>query len=167
MFQHGKLLKAFVNKNVWDENDVEDIYQITLFEAFKSYKNFRYESQPKTWLCGVASKVISNYVRKKLKSRLEFTADMIPLLESEITVNLDGESISYRDPEASYEYMQLAKSLNRSYEKLPKEIRDVFNSAIEIGNSYQKTSELYNIPIGTVRSRISRAREIMRDSYFK
>ena len=102
-----------------------------------------------------------------MHSRLEFTADMISLLESEITINLDGESISYREPEAAYEYMQLAKNLNCSYEKLPKEIRDVFNSAIEIGNSYQKTSELYNIPIGTVRSRISRAREIMKNSCLK
>lgn len=165
--QHGKLVKAFVTKNVWDENDVEDIYQITLFEAFKSYKNFRNESQPKTWLCGVASKVISNYVRKKLQSKLEFTADIAPLMDTVMTEDIDKHSIAFRSPEASYEYMQMEKNLNTSYEKLPKDIRQIFDSAIKDGNSYQKTSEIYNIPIGTVRSRISRAREMMKTSFNK
>ena len=164
--QHGKYIKAFIAKRTWFEEDIEDIYQITLMEAFKSYKNFRDESHPRTWICGVASKVLSNFVRKKLKNIHELTDDVTSLIEKKEYCE-DYELSTFRNPDESYEYFVLAKHIENVYYQLPPEMRDVFETIVSDGISYEDASKLHNIPTGTVRSRVSRARDRMKTAYMK
>lgn len=159
--ENGKYIRTFIAKRTWNESDVDDIYQTTLLEAFKSYKNFREESHPRTWMCGIAAKVISNYIRKKSSSRQSFTDDITSISDSAEQDNETG-SETFQNPAMRYEYGRLLGRLNSLYEKLPKSMKDVFDTVIHDGKSYEDASLLHDIPIGTVRSRVSRAREVMK-----
>lgn len=161
--QHGSYIKSFLSKKVWNPQDVNDLYQITLMEAFRSYKKFRRESSPKTWLCGIAYTVFKNYLYKKLKK---------PANDLEIDAFLDTAQ-SHDDycifetegPEAIYEREEMFHTIHGIYKTLPVGMQETVNLVIGKGISYQNASDISGIPVGTVRSRVSRARSLMREQY--
>lgn len=155
-------IRAFILKRMWDDSEVDDIYQITLLEAFKSYGNFRNESHPRTWMCGIALKVLSNHYRKKLQSRKILMEDITSVKESDFD---DASHVSsYQTPEKSYEYELQLKNLSKCYQTLPETMKQVFDTVVYDGSTYEDASIQHNIPVGTVRSRISRARTILKSS---
>lgn len=159
---HGKYVKCFISKRLKVREDIEDVYQITLLEAFKSYKNFRGDSHSRTWLCGVANNVIRNYIRKNFKGAVYFSDD-IEMLSDLSEFNSDDYSVTYHNPEAFYEYVRFSQGVINAMESLPCGMREVFKTVVEDGLSYEDASLRHQIPIGTVRSRISRARAIMKN----
>jgi len=160
--ENERYIKSFIKKRVWIKDDVDDIFQTTLMECFKSSKNFRGDSHPRTWMCGVASKVISGYMRKNYRNPTEFTDKIAELSDS-----LEYESCDLqRNPENHYETRVLIEEVMKAYSALPEDMKQVFES-IKSGASYEEASKLYNIPIGTVRSRISRAREKIKGACYE
>lgn len=159
--QHGKYLKSFIRKKLWASDEVDDVYQIVLLESFKSYRNFRNESHPRTWMCGVAAKVISNYIRKKAQSAVDFT-DEIEQTSDKHSDSMELNSIYYRDPEESYQYLQMENDVNGAMSRLPEKMKKVFETVVQDGYSYEDASRIHNIPVGTVRSRVFFARKFLK-----
>lgn len=159
VIKHGKFVRNFIAKKSWDREDVDDIYQTTMLEAFRSYKNFRNDCHPRTWMCGVAMMVFRNHLRKKSKVKSQ------PLQtneEGQLNI-LDKLECSPMDtPEVAYEFESLYSSVYGHVQDLPENIRNLFITVAYRGLDYEKAAKMYDIPIGTVRSRISRARSILR-----
>lgn len=155
VFQHGKYLRGFIAKNCWDKQDIDDIYQTSLLEAFRSYGSFRGDSQIKTWLCGIAIMVFRNKARKMNKSKMCSLEDMM--------VAETMESSKFDQPEKAMELDRLLYSVKDTTNKLPNSVKSVYMAVALQGKNYEQTAIEFNIPVGTVRSRVSRARTLMRE----
>lgn len=156
--EHGDFVFKFIRKRTWDGQNHEDIYQSTMVEALKSFKNFRGESHPRTWLCGIAFNMIRNHAKTMMGPIMESIEDDLSLQDyNEMTTfgTEDPSDIYVRD-------CQLEKILH-IFNELPHDMRITFEEVMSKGKSYEETAASLNLPIGTVRSRISRVREIFRN----
>jgi RNA polymerase sigma factor (sigma-70 family) len=154
--EHGQYIKQFIYRKLWDKQNAEDIYQTVILEAIRSQHTFKAECHPKYWLMGIASNIIKNMAKKLPPATCS-------LDDSEgINILDDLLECAAEDPAAAYERDQLLESLQTAFSSLPEDMKMVMVEVINNGNSYMDTAKKLNIAIGTVRSRISRARELMR-----
>ena len=106
--------------------------------------------------------VFRSYLRKKLKAKSQVVDTN---KEGQVSV-LDKIECSPMDtPEVAYEFHSLSSSVHNNVQDLPKNIKNLFITVAYRGLDYEKAAKLYGIPIGTVRSRISRARSILRGKH--
>ena len=127
-------------------------------EALKSFKNFRGDSKPRTWLCGIAYNVIRSYA-KTLDSHNIESLDSCSNIDNVMYHN----SFGTEDPCDIYSRDLQIDNIGRVFDGLPHDMRMTFDQVISQGKSYEETACALNLPIGTVRSRVSRAREIFRE----
>jgi RNA polymerase sigma-70 factor (ECF subfamily) len=151
---HHKKLLYFVLHKVRDEDDAQDIVQSTFMEAIKSSHNFRQQSKPETWLTGIAVNLIKNHFHQKKKKPTYYLED-----EEMIEYASDEKS-----PPKALEEKQLMLEINNTFSNMPKEMRNTAEKVLLNNVSYEDASklEIPPIPIGTVRSRVARAREMLR-----
>lgn len=164
ILQHGKFIRNFIAKKCWETQDIEDIYQTTLMEAYKSLKNFRGDSHPRTWVCGIALMVIKTYIRKSMSNN--FSVQSLDEIKGENQAHIDLlPDASQKEPDRAYALESLCSDLDSSVKQLPSNLKDVFVSVVYEGNNYQQAADHFGIPVGTVRSRLSRVRGILRDAH--
>jgi len=160
VLENGKYLRNFIAKKCWDKRDIDDVYQTTLLEAFKSYGSFRGDSQIRTWLCGIALMVFRNRARKMSRMKTCPLQDM----DGEYIDVIDTlEASEFDRPEKALEMGRMLRSVVSTAKKLPNSVKPVFTAVAIEGKNYEETAIEYDIPIGTVRSRVSRARTLLRD----
>ena len=148
-------LTAFVRKHIRNASSVEDIVQQAFMEAFRCWHKFRGESKPETWLYGIALNIVRNNVTRSPEYRYTFEdADETFDLRSD-----EGEN----DPLTLALRAEMMAKLRLAIEDLPESMATVVQMVVLDGYSYQDTAEELQIPIGTVRSRLSRARDTIRD----
>ena len=147
---------AISTKYVKDIQLAEDIAQESFFKAYKSINSFREESAFYTWLYRITANTAINYLSsKKRKSEL---------LEADVS-NKEGESIDIFDipggesPEDILNANSLREDIFKNMSNLPEEIRTAVTLREFEGLSYEEIAEILGCPLGTVRSRIFRARE--------
>ncbi|MCU5773671.1 RNA polymerase sigma factor [Erwiniaceae bacterium BAC15a-03b] len=149
---HNKKLMNFIRKRIANPEDVEDVLQMTCLEVLRNRHKFMGASRPETWVFGIAVNLIRNYYKSQ-QSRY-----LLDTLDDEITADLLFDN----DPSDITEQRQLLGATLNSIEKLPGDIRTMLSILVENEGSYQDVAQHLNIPIGTVRSRLSRAREALR-----
>lgn len=145
-------LNHFVSRRIGNKSDAEDITQQTFVEAIASYSKFKGTSQISTWLYGIALNLIRNYLSRSPHRKHIFESDDV--LET-IQVNSDG-------PEESLAFTELVEIIHHEVSRLPYEMQQVFIPIVFEDVPYEEVALLLMIPVGTVRSRLSRARDILR-----
>lgn len=154
-------LRRFISNRVKNKSDVDDFMQATLLEAIRSYHNFRGDSQIKTWLCGIAYNIIRNNLKRQEKDFSFFSEEYSENIDY-LAVDNNLPSQRIQDPADIIEYNELMNNVCHKYESLPKKMQGVFDSLVIEGKSYQDTANQFNVPLGTVRSRMANARKILR-----
>ena len=145
-------------KFVKDIQIAEDVAQESFIKAYKSLDLFREESAFYTWLYRIASNTSKNYLISKKRKK--------ELLESEV---FSSEDIDIFDipggssPEEILQANNLREAIFQSLSNLPEDIRTAVSLREFEGLSYEEISEVLDCPIGTVRSRIFRGREIIQE----
>ncbi|MHB8623456.1 MAG: RNA polymerase sigma factor RpoE [Sulfuricaulis sp.] len=152
-YQH-KLAKL-IARYVRDRREVEDVTQEALIKAYRAIGGFRGESAFYTWLYRIAVNTAKNYLesqgRRPPGSDVEI--DGAELIES-------GESLrDQATPERQMLTDEIATTVHRAIERLPADLRTAITLRELEGLSYEEIAEVMDCPIGTVRSRIFRARE--------
>jgi RNA polymerase sigma-70 factor (ECF subfamily) len=144
-------LSSFVRKHLRNTDAVQDIVQHTFLEAYRCWHKFRGESRPETWLCGIALNLVRNSISRSPEYRYIFedADEMGDLICTEVAD--DPLEIALRE--------ESLKQIRYAITTLPASMRTVVSMVVLEGLSYQETAEELDIPIGTVRSRLSRARE--------
>ena len=134
-------------------HDAEEVAQESFIRAYKSLPNFRFDSKFYSWLHRIAVNCSLNYINSKEKTKEKET----------ITENtgLSDTRASDENPDDYYNLEELSQRMNKVFESLPHELRDIVTMSDIEGLSYEEISHRINIPIGTVRSRLHRARELM------
>lgn len=152
-YQH-KIAKL-VSRYVRDRREVEDVTQEALIKAYRAIGGFRGESAFYTWLYRIAVNTAKNYLesqgRRPPGSDMEIEG--AELIES-------GEGLrDQATPERQMLTNEIATTVHRVLELLPPDLRTAITLREFEGMSYEEIAEVMDCPIGTVRSRIFRARE--------
>ena len=158
--KYQRRIQRLIARMVRDVDLVPDIAQETFIRAYRALPNFRGESAFYTWLYRIAvntaKKALMDLKRDPLvtesaRASRDDDDDNASRLENELT---DGET-----PEAVLASKQIASAVNFAIEALSEDLRQAITLREIEGLSYEEIAELMNCPIGTVRSRIFRARE--------
>jgi len=148
----GRLLSRLIR----DQAEVEDVVQESFIKAYRALPNFRGDSAFYTWLYRIGINTAKNYL-VAMGRRPTVSND----IEIEDAENFeDGNELRTMDtPETELMTKEIAKTVNETVAGLPEELRTAITLREIEGLSYEEIATLMNCPIGTVRSRIFRARE--------
>ena len=148
----GRLLSRLIR----DPAEVEDVAQETFIKAYRALPSFRGDSAFYTWLYRIGINTAKNYLSASGKR---------PLLSGDYededgdTVDLSAQVPDLNTPETEYMNRQIVETVNRAVDALPEELRMAITLREMEGMSYEDIAQAMDCPIGTVRSRIFRARE--------
>ncbi len=148
----GRLLSRFVR----DPAEVEDVTQEAFIKAYRALPAFRGDSAFYTWLYRIAINTAKNYL--VAMGRRAPTSTGVDIDDAENFEDAD----QLRDtstPESELEGKEIAATVNKAVDALPEDLRTAITLREIEGLSYEEIANVMNCPIGTVRSRIFRARE--------
>jgi RNA polymerase sigma-70 factor, ECF subfamily len=155
VIKYHRKLGRLLSRMVRDAAEVEDITQETFIKAYRALPGFRGESAFYTWLYRIGVNTAKNYL--VAHKRQPVSSDV----QAEDAENY-AEGDLLRDiatPDAELQTKQIAKAVNEAVDALPDELRTAITLREIEGMSYEEIAQLMECPIGTVRSRIFRARE--------
>jgi len=148
----ARLLARFIR----DPVEVEDVAQEAFIKAYRALPSFRGDSAFYTWLYRIGINTAKNYLvamGRRAPTTTEFNSEDAESFE-------DGEQLrDINTPESMMMSKEIARTVNDTMEQLPEELRDAITLRELEGLSYEDIATIMNCPIGTVRSRIFRARE--------
>jgi RNA polymerase sigma factor RpoE len=148
----GRLLSRFIR----DPAEVEDVAQEAFIKAYRALPSFRGDSAFYTWLYRIGINTAKNYLvaqGRRAPTSTEFDSDEAETFE-------DGEQLrDINTPENMLISKQIGETVNAAMEALPEELRTAIMLRELEGLSYEEIARIMDCPIGTVRSRIFRARE--------
>lgn len=159
MERHRSAIFHIVLKIVRDREAVEDLVQETFMKAFASLATYRSEYKFSTWLYRIAANAAIDFLRKKRLKTLSLDAP-ISTADGE-TGSIDIPDYSY-SPEKEIEERENRMSINEAIDSLPEKYRLVIVYRHKDDKSYDEIAEALDIPIGTVKARIFRARELLK-----
>lgn len=152
-YQHR--VSALIARFVHDQHEVEDVCQETFIKAYKALRLFRGDSAFYTWLYRIAVNTAKNHLVSR--SRRPPASD---LEASEVEQSEVGSPLrDLETPEASLLTEKLKALIDLAIEELPEDLRTAFTLREFSGLSYEDITQVMDCPVGTVRSRIFRARE--------
>ena len=157
--KYQRRIERLIGRMVRDVDLVPDIAQETFIRAYRALPQFRGESAFYTWLYRIAvntaKKALMELKRDPLVSESAYASrdddDETSRVENELS---DGET-----PEGLLATKEIAAAVNAAIEALSEDLRQAITLREIEGLSYEEIAEVMNCPIGTVRSRIFRARE--------
>ena len=158
VIKYQRRIQRLIGRMVRDVDLVEDIAQETFIRAYRALAQFRGDAQFYTWLYRIAvntaKKSLMDLKRNPTVSENFFKSD-----DDDETSPLENELTSSETPDAVLASKEIAQIINTALEALPEELRQAITLREIEGLSYEEISEAMSCPIGTVRSRIFRARE--------
>jgi len=152
-YQHK--LVSVISRYIKDWSECQDVAQESFIRAYRAIGNFRGDSQFYTWIYKIAINTAKNYLVSQ--NRRPPTDD----IAIEDAVLLDGGT-RLKDsatPENEMLRQEIEQTVFATVEQLPEELKTAITLREVDGLSYEEIAEAMNCPIGTVRSRIFRARE--------
>lgn len=154
--KYQRKLGRLLSRMVRDQAEVEDVVQESFIKAYRALPNFRGDSAFYTWLYRIGINTAKNYL-VSVGRRPQISQDV----EIEDAENFeDSEELRTAEtPETEMMTKEIAKTVNETMMALPDELRTAITLRELEGLSYEEIASLMNCPIGTVRSRIFRARE--------
>jgi RNA polymerase sigma-70 factor (ECF subfamily) len=154
--KYRRKLMRLLSRMVRDPDEIEDIAQETFIKAYRALPQFRGDAAFYTWLYRIAVNTAKNYLAAKGRG-MQTLSDQALNDEDEPDERLVVQDIS--TPESELLTKQVAYAVNEAVEALPEELRQAITLREIEGMSYEEIAEAMDCPIGTVRSRIFRARE--------
>jgi len=144
-----------VGRFVSDSAECNDIAQETFIKAFRAIGGFRGDSQFYTWLYRIASNTAKNYLASNARKSAVYSVDI------DDAEHFDGESRlkEFDNPENLLLTDEIKRTVFMAIEALPEDLRTAITLREMEGLSYEEIAEVMDCPVGTVRSRIFRARE--------
>nr|WP_155712665.1 RNA polymerase sigma factor RpoE [Pseudoduganella dura] len=158
--KYQRRLMRLVSRIVHDPAEAEDVVQESFIKAYRALRHFRGDSAFYTWLYRIGINTAKNFLVTQSR-RTPTSSDV----DAEGAEAFD-EGDHLRDintPESMLASKQIAETVNAAMDALPLDLRTAILLREIEGMSYEEISEIMSCPIGTVRSRIFRAREVIAD----
>jgi RNA polymerase sigma-70 factor, ECF subfamily len=158
VIKYQRRIQRLIGRMVRDVDLVEDIAQETFIRAYRALAQFRGDAQFYTWLYRIAVNTAKKALME-LRRDPTVSENSFKSADDDETSPLENELTSSETPEALLASKEIAAVVNAAMEALPEELRQAITLREIEGLSYEEISEVMSCPIGTVRSRIFRARE--------
>ena len=150
----GRLVRRLVSNS----DEADDVVQDAFIKAYRALPQFRGDSAFYTWLYRIAVNTAKNHLVSRGKRPISLS-ELASNDEEEESFKASVVTIDNNTPEAELMSRQIAETVNRAVSALPEELQTALSLREIDGLSYEEIAEAMNCPIGTVRSRIFRARE--------
>src|SRR6476469_10155251 len=159
VLKYQRRIERLIGRMVRDVDLVEDIAQETFIRAYRALGQFRGEAQFYTWLYRIAVNTAKKALVDLKRDPLVSESALRGGDEDDETSSVENELTSAETPETVLAAKEIAAPGNSAMEALPEELRQAVTLREIEGLSYEEIAAVMNCPIGTVRSRIFRARE--------
>jgi RNA polymerase sigma-70 factor (ECF subfamily) len=158
VIKYERRIQRLIGRMVRDVDLVEDIAQETFIRAYRALAQFRGEAQFYTWLYRIAVNTSKKFLMD-LKRNPTVSENSFKTAGDDETSPVENELTSPETPEAVLASKEIAEMVNSVMDALPEELRQAITLREIEGLTYEEIAAAMNCPIGTVRSRIFRARE--------
>ncbi len=162
VIKYQRRVERLIGRMVRDVDLVEDIAQETFIRAYRALAQFRGDAQFYTWLYRIAVNTAKKQLLELKRDPLVFSSQLKSGDDDETSGAEREPSLGMADtetPDAVLASKEIAEAVNAVMESLPEELRMAITLREIEGMSYEEIAEALDCPIGTVRSRIFRARE--------
>ncbi|HMN75506.1 MAG TPA: RNA polymerase sigma factor RpoE [Burkholderiaceae bacterium] len=157
--KYQRRVERLIGRMVRDADLVPDIAQESFIRAYRALPNFRGDSAFYTWLYRIAVNTAKKALMELKRDPLVTQAALASREEEDETSRVENELSDGETPESLMASKQIAQEVNAAVEALSEDLRQAITLREIEGLSYEDIAEVMNCPIGTVRSRIFRARE--------
>ena len=154
----GRLIRL-LSRFIRDSTEVEDVAQETFIKAYLALSSFRGESAFYTWLYRVGINTAKNFLT--IRGREVIDRNITYDISDSECLETNNRFQDWKTPERELINKQLAQTIKRALENLPKELYTTITLREIEGLSYEEIANVMSCPIGTVRSRIFRARDLI------
>jgi RNA polymerase sigma-70 factor (ECF subfamily) len=154
VLENQKKVYNLALKMTGNAEDAYDISQEAFIKAFKALKSFRGDSSFGVWIYRLTSNLCIDFLRREKKRK---TSPLVYINNSDDEQEIEIADVS-SEPETLYEKAELRQAINEGLMKLPEDHRQVLVLRELNGLSYSEISQTLKVEIGTVKSRIFRAR---------
>lgn len=156
--KYQRRLMRLLSRIMHDPSEAEDVVQETFIKAYRALRHFRGDSAFYTWLYRIGINTAKNFLAtqgRRTPPYAEIDADHAEGFN-------DGDNLrDINTPESMLASKQIAHTVNAAMDALPLDLRTAIALREIEGLSYEEISDIMACPIGTVRSRIFRAREVI------
>ena len=156
--KYQRRLTRLLFRFIKDEHEVHDVAQEAFIKAYRALPNFRGDSAFYTWLYRIAINTAKNFL--VVNGRQPVIQGSLATDEGEL-LDLTEQMPDYRTPETDLLNREIIQTVDAAVAGLPEELRQAITLREMEGLSYEEIAQTMNCPIGTVRSRIFRAREVI------
>lgn len=157
--QYQKYAYNIAYRMMGNEEDAKDAAQDALIKVYRNLHTFKMDSTFSTWLYRIVMNTCKDALRKR--------KDQVVSLNQEIETNEGSIERQLSDKEADplliYEKMELKEEIGDAINQLKAQHKEVVVLKDLLGYSYDEISQIVDVPIGTVRSRLNRGREQLKD----
>lgn len=157
--KYQRRVQRLVARMVRDPDRVEDIAQETFIRAYRALPQFRGDSAFYTWLYRIAVNTAKKTLMDMKRDPVVTESALASRGEPDETSSLENELSDVATPEAVLASREIAQAVNAAIEALPQDLQQAILLREVEGLAYEEIATVMNCPIGTVRSRIFRARE--------
>lgn len=155
---HLDALYNFALRLTTDPNDAEDLVQDTIVKAYRFFSSYEKGTNAKAWLFRILKNSYINNYRKKSKKPQEVDYDEVSTfyetVRAERTDTSDLEDKMYRE--------LMDDDITNALEELPEDFRTVVLLCDVEGFTYEEIANMLDVPIGTIRSRLHRGRNLLK-----
>lgn len=156
--RHQTPVFQIIMKIVRDKETARDLTQEAFMKAFSSLASYRSEYRFSTWLYKIAANASIDFLRKK---RIQALSLDRPLPTRDGSVEIEVADNSY-NPEKDLVRKEQRSGIEQAIDSLPDKYREVIIYRHKDDKTYEEIADLLNVPVGTVKARIFRARELLK-----
>ena len=156
VLKYQRKIMRLLSRMIRDPSEIEDVTQEAFIKAYRALPQFRGDSAFYTWLYRIAINTARNW--QTASGRRPMMSSIVEKEEGETFDGIDNLT-DISTPESVLASRQIAETVNAAMQSLPEDLRTAILLREIEGMSYEDISQAMGCPIGTVRSRIFRARE--------
>ena len=161
VIKYQRRIERLIGRMVRDVDLVPDIAQETFIRAWRALHQFRGDAQFYTWLYRIAVNTAKKSLMELKRNPVVTETALHSADDDDETSRRENELTSESTPESELAAREIAAAVNAAMEALPEDLRTAVTLREIEGLSYEEIAEAMNCPIGTVRSRIFRARDAL------
>jgi len=159
VIKYQRRVERLIGRMVRDVDLVEDIAQETFIKAYRALHQFRGDAQFYTWLYRIAVNTAKKFLLELKKDRTLSESALASKDDDDETFRPKNEPSTDETPESVLAAKEIGQAVSQALADLPEDLRQAITLREMEGMTYEDIAQLMACPIGTVRSRIFRARE--------